>query len=70
MMTLLLIVYHLVLVTAVYWTAYRTGYQSCQDEARRQAKAYTAPLTEILEKLNLDAEEFLGDRRSDRDKRG
>ena len=60
-MTLLLITYHIVLVTAVFWTAYRTGYRASADESRRQAEAQVAPLREILERLNLDAEAFLDD---------
>ncbi len=62
MMTLMLIVYHVVLVSAVFWTAYRTGYKACADESRRKAEAHVAPLREILEKLNLDAGAFLDDK--------
>ena len=65
MTTFLLITYHLILVSAVYWTAYRTGYKTCLDESRRQAEAHTAPLKEILEKLNLDAEALLNDKHDD-----
>lgn len=65
MMTLILIAYHLILVTAVYWTAYRTGYNACRDESRRLAEAHATPLTEILEKLNLDVDQLLNDERKD-----
>ena len=66
MMTLLLITYHIILVVAVYWTAYRTGYGACADETRRQAEAQVEPLREILEKLNLDTEALLDDHRNNR----
>ncbi len=66
MMTLLLITYHIILVVAVYGTAYRTGYGACADETRRQAEAQVAPLREILESLNLDAEALLGDEGNNR----
>lgn len=65
MITFLLIVYHILLVTAVFWTAYRTGYNACRAESQRLAKAYATPLTEILEKLNLNTDEFLNDKGSD-----
>jgi hypothetical protein len=67
MMTFILIAYHLVLVTAVFWTAYRTGYKACREESRRLAEAYANPLTEILEKLNLDADKLLNDDHDERD---
>jgi hypothetical protein len=65
MMTLILITYHLILVTAVYWTAYRTGYNACRDESRRLAEAYTTPLSEILEELNLDVDKLMKDKHKD-----
>jgi hypothetical protein len=55
----LLIFFHIIFVTALYITAYRTGYGVCRNKSRQQAKARTAPLTEILEQLNLDIEKFL-----------
>ena len=61
--TLFLILFHIVLVTAIYITAYRTGYKVCRDESRRQAEAYAAPLTAMLERLNLDIENFLDDKK-------
>ncbi len=66
MMTLLLITYHIILVAAVYCTAYRTGYGACADETRRQAEAQVEPLREILERLNLDTEALLDDKRNNR----
>ncbi len=66
MITLMLITYHVILVSAVYWTAYRTGYNTCAAESRRQAEAHVAPLKEILERLNLDAEALLEDKRNKR----
>jgi hypothetical protein len=65
MLTFLLIIYHVLLVTAVYWTAYRTGYKACRAESQRLAQAYATPLTQMLEKLNLNTEEFLNDKRND-----
>jgi len=59
--TLFLIFFHIVFVTAIYITAYRTGYGVCRDHSRRQAEACSAPLSEILEQLNLDIESFLDD---------
>lgn len=58
---LFLIFFHIVFVTAIYITAYRTGYGACRDQSRRRAEACTAPLTTILEELNLDIERFLDD---------
>ena len=65
MMTWLLIVFHIIMVTFVYWTAYRTGYNARFAEFRRRAKDGAAPLIETLEKLNLDVDEFLNDKRQD-----
>ena len=59
--TLFLIFFHIVFVTAIYITAYRTGYGACQDLSRRRTEACTAPLRTILEELNLDIERFLDD---------
>ena len=59
--TLFLFIIHIILVTAVYITAYRTGYGVCRDEALRQASNEALPLTRILEELNLDIETFLDD---------
>ncbi len=67
-MSFFLIVYHVVLVSAVYWTAYRTGYNTCQDESRRQAEAQTEPLKEILERLNMDAEALMNEKQDDKRK--
>jgi len=55
----LLIFFHIIFVTALYITAFRTGYGVCRNKSRQQAEARTAPLTEILEQLNLDIEKFL-----------
>ena len=65
MLTLLLIVDHILLVTAVYWTAHRTGYNACRAQSQRLAQAYATPLTQTLEKLNLSTEEFLNDKSND-----
>ena len=65
MMTCLLIAFHIIMVTGVYWTAYRTGYNARDAESRRQAMDGAAPLIETLEKLNLDVDEFLDDKRRD-----
>lgn len=54
-----LIFFHIIFVTALYITAYRTGYGVCRNKSRQQAEARTAPLTEVLEQLNLDIEKFL-----------
>ena len=56
-----LILFHIVWVTAVYIAAYRTGYKACRDESQRRAEAYAAPLTELLERLNMDIETFIED---------
>lgn len=61
--TLFLIVFHIVIVTAIFITAYRTGYRTCQQESRRNVEAYTAPLTEILEQLNLDIDNILDEKK-------
>ncbi len=61
--TLFLTIFHVVIVAAIYITAYRTGYRSCQAESRRHAEEYTAPLTKMLEELNLDIERFLEDKK-------
>jgi len=60
---LILILLHIVCVTALYMTAYRTGYKAGRDESRRRAEAYAAPLTEMLERLNLDIDNFLDDKK-------
>ena len=65
MMTWLLIVFHIIMVTVVYWTAYRTGYNAHVAELRRRAEDGAAPLIETLEKLNLDVNEFMDDKRQD-----
>ena len=59
--TFFLILLHIVFVTALYITAYRTGYGVCRDKSRRQGETRTAPLMETLEQLNLDIERFLDD---------
>ena len=61
--TLFLLLLHIAVVTALFITAYRTGYKSCLDESRRHAAAYAAPLVEMLERLNLDIENFLDDKK-------
>ncbi len=58
---LVLIVIHMVCVTAIYVCAYRAGFKVCRDESLRQANAYAAPLAEILERLNMDIETFVDD---------
>lgn len=65
MMTWLLIAFHIIMVTVVYWTAYRTGYHARVAESRRRANDSATPLIETLEKLNLDVDEFLNDKRHD-----
>jgi hypothetical protein len=59
--TLFLVVIHIILVSAVYITAYRTGYGVCRDDARLKASTATQPLIRRLEELNLDIETFLDD---------
>lgn len=59
--TLFLVIFHIVFVSAIYITAYRTGYGVCRNQSRRLAETRTAPLAEILEELNLDIEKFLED---------
>ena len=65
MMTGLLIAFHIIMVTVVYGTAYRSGYNARVAESRRRAKDGAAPLIETLEQLNLDVDEILGDKRQD-----
>ncbi|MGD8241636.1 MAG: hypothetical protein PVF59_02335 [Desulfobacterales bacterium] len=65
MMTWLLIVFHIIMVTVVYGTAYRTGYNARIAELRRRDEDGAAPLIETLEKLNLDVNEFIDDKRQD-----
>jgi|GEM_PF-2337381 len=59
--TLILVLFHIVIVTVVFISAYRTGYRTCQQESRRNVEAYTAPLTKVLEQLNLDIDKILDD---------
>ena len=59
--TLFLIIIHIILVTAVYITAYRTGYGACRNDALRKASTETQPLKRMLEELNMDIETFLDD---------
>ena len=59
---LVLIIIHIVCVTAVCISAYRAGFKAGWDESRRQAEAYAVPLTQMLERLNLDVETFLNDK--------
>jgi hypothetical protein len=59
---LVLIIIHIVCVTAVCISAYRAGFKACWDESRRRAEAYAVPLTQMLERLNLDVETFLDDK--------
>ncbi len=61
--TLFLVLFHIIIVAAIYITAYRTGYRVCFDESRRQAENCEAPLTEMLEQLNLDIENILNDKK-------
>lgn len=58
---LILIVIHIVCVTTVYISAFRTGFKVSRDESRRQAQACVAPLAEMLERLNLDIDAFIDD---------
>lgn len=58
---LILIIMHIVCVTSIYISAYRTGFNVCRDESLRRAEAYAAPLAEMLEQLNLDIESFVDD---------
>lgn len=57
--TLFLILFHILAVAAVYVSAYRTGFAVCAANTRREAEACVAPLTEALERLNLDIETLL-----------
>ena len=59
METFFLVLVHIVAVTALFISAYRTGFAVCEINARRQAEACAAPLTEMLEQLNLDVEKIL-----------
>jgi hypothetical protein len=54
-----LIFFHIIFVTAIYITAYRTGYAVCRNKSRQLAKDRAIPLMEVLEQLNLDTEKFL-----------
>lgn len=58
---LVLIVIHIVCVTAIYVCAYRAGFKVCREESLRQANACAAPLVEMLERLNMDIETFVDD---------
>lgn len=55
---LMLIIVHIVCVTSIYISAFRTGFNACRDESLRRAETYVAPLAEMLEQLNLDIESF------------
>ena len=57
----ILIIIHIICVSALYVSAYRTGFKVCRDESQRRAEANAAPLTEILERLNMDLETFSDD---------
>ena len=57
----ILIIIHIVCVSALYVSAYRTGFKVCQEESQRWAEANVAPLTEILERLNMDIKTFNDD---------
>ena len=59
---MILILLHIIGVAVLYATAYRTGYKVGRDESRRRAEAYAQPLTEMLERLNLDIDNFLDDK--------
>ena len=59
METFLLVLVHSIAVTALYVSAYRTGFAVCEPNTRRQAEACAAPLTEMLERLNLDIDTIL-----------
>lgn len=59
--TLLLIIFHIVAVGAVYISGYRTGFAVSESNTRRHVEACTAPLTEMFERLNLDIDKILED---------
>ena len=59
---MILILLHIIGVAVLYASAYRTGYKVGRDESRRRAEAYAQPLTEMLERLNLDIDNFLDDK--------
>jgi hypothetical protein len=64
------LIYHVILVAAVYITAYRTGFKACQLTFRRRAARDTAPLAKMLEQLNLKVEDFLDERNDERNNDG
>jgi len=64
------LIYHVILVAAVYITAYRTGFKTCQLVFRRKAAHGTAPLAEMLAQLNLKVEDFLDERNDERNNDG
>ena len=59
METILLIIMHSIAVTALYFSAYRTGFAVCETNTRRRAEACVAPLAEMLERLNLDIDTIM-----------
>ena len=61
-----ILIYHAILVTAVYITAYRTGFEACRRAFRCKTALGTAPLVDMLERLNLKVEDFLDERENDR----
>jgi hypothetical protein len=56
---ILLLLVHGIAVTALYISAYRTGFAVCETNTRRRAEACVAPLAEMLERLNLDIDAFI-----------
>lgn len=60
-MDFMIIIIHIVCVAAIYVSAYRAGFKGGRDESQRRAEARSAPLAEILARLNLDIETFVDD---------
>jgi hypothetical protein len=61
----LILIYHVILVAAVYVTGFRTGLNAHRLALRRKALQGDAHLMEMLEQLNLRGEEFLDEREKD-----
>lgn len=57
MESLLLAIFHIAFVTAVYCAAYRRGVRDAEDRARAMAERYGSPLADLVEKLNRQVEQ-------------
>jgi len=58
----IILIYHAILVAAVYITGYRTGMKAYRRALRYKDARSDAPVMEMLEQLNLRVEDFLDER--------